>query len=622
MPALGLPKSIHRDQSTSSVSSSVFQDAEEESDTPSMQGSPPPQIPMAAKRASPVRHRARFAETHTILTPLSQKHKPAQQYDLSQTSRPSQVIPVEQHQSPVAHLETPSSASPLDARTRKSGNNSLRRQVSAMSSNPTKLNKSNLADTQDFLNTNAHTQKPAAFSPQPRLKVNAADPLKESFYGQMHTPKTSMKQTTPQLHRFWSNFVMCVFVFAMIILAYTKRLICLPGHLCRKFILWLEHEVADAMAAMPRTNPAALFGFHSDTAATKTANDTPTENPTTAEAAFTSPVHAHLQHVCVNNSTVPTTPPLRQERRTSRVSFSSIVSVKELGGYTGHDAGTTTSPAPRTVQPVSVPSKEASPSSTLSTAPSSAMNLPPALANATAPSTKPEFTKTDAPFGKTGSKHDYIGHVIYSSDKDKDLIMSPLSLETPTRETSDLGSMNDAHSDSETSLSGLERENSLCLRPQRSRSTSTVSGNVAQRSVMILRKKMSRTGSGLSEVARKVTLSRAIKRNKTDSETRFLSDRSARATFNFFADVLMKEQDYTVALRRNGALKFRCSKRLSYDNHVDAKVAFLPRGSNSCVVVVYPGHEDNDDTPLSPDYISFVSELQRCFVSAVLESKN
>ncbi|PXF46367.1 hypothetical protein BWQ96_03866 [Gracilariopsis chorda] len=116
------------------------------------------------------------------------------------------------------------------------------------------------------------------------------------------------------------------------------------------------------------------------------------------------------------------------------------------------------------------------------------------------------------------------------------------------------------------------------------------------------------------------SLFRVFAKNKPEPDTRFTSPRSAHKTMALIADLMVKEFNCMVAVRRNGALKLRCEKHYSLNRMLRARVTFQELDIFSCNVVIARSRADNFTVPTA-DYVNFVAGLQQALLNNISGSE-
>ncbi|CAN8062025.1 unnamed protein product [Agarophyton chilense] len=124
--------------------------------------------------------------------------------------------------------------------------------------------------------------------------------------------------------------------------------------------------------------------------------------------------------------------------------------------------------------------------------------------------------------------------------------------------------------------------------------------------------------AGIKNDVKAVTESvkRVLFRNKPEPDTRFTSPRSAQKTLTIVADVMRKEFDCFVAMRRSGAQKLRSEKIYSSDARLRISLRFQPLDAFSCNVIIFRSRDD-DFSVSTADYVTFIAGLQQTFLNSV-----
>lgn len=116
------------------------------------------------------------------------------------------------------------------------------------------------------------------------------------------------------------------------------------------------------------------------------------------------------------------------------------------------------------------------------------------------------------------------------------------------------------------------------------------------------------------------SLFRVFAKNKPEPDTRFTSPRSAHKTMTLIADLMIREFNCQVAVRRNGDLKLRCEKHYSLNRMLRARVTFQELDIFSCNVVIARSRADNFTVPTA-DYVNFVAGLQKALLDNITGSE-
>lgn len=133
-------------------------------------------------------------------------------------------------------------------------------------------------------------------------------------------------------------------------------------------------------------------------------------------------------------------------------------------------------------------------------------------------------------------------------------------------------------------------------------------------SVSQLRKRIHKASSEKTDVKTVAdSIRRAFARHKSERETRFTSPRSAEKTLTLIADLLAKDFNCIVAVRKSGPLKLRCEKVYSAGKVLRTRVTFEVMDKFSCEVTIARSRED-DNSVSTADYVTFVARLQRSFL--------
>ncbi|KAI0564685.1 hypothetical protein FGB62_24g029 [Gracilaria domingensis] len=124
--------------------------------------------------------------------------------------------------------------------------------------------------------------------------------------------------------------------------------------------------------------------------------------------------------------------------------------------------------------------------------------------------------------------------------------------------------------------------------------------------------------SGLKNDVKAVTetVKRVLLRNKPEPDTRFTSPRSAQKTLTIIADVMVKEFECMVAVRRTGAFKIRSEKIYSSESRLRTTMKFRALDAFSCNVIICRSRDDDFTVPTA-DYVNFVAGLQQRFLNSV-----
>lgn len=91
----------------------------------------------------------------------------------------------------------------------------------------------------------------------------------------------------------------------------------------------------------------------------------------------------------------------------------------------------------------------------------------------------------------------------------------------------------------------------------------------------------------------KDSVMRVFSINKNYHEVQFESQRSAKKTLTLLADLLVKEYECTVAVKKNGGLKIRFEKSFDRGRKLRVRTTFHPTSQFSCIVAVCRSRQDD-----------------------------